>query len=171
MAEANSSENTNSPGKSTNSNSVTPIRLKVGKSMNSWKQEDKQLILNEYDRMARELERLKSDSQTEDVLNKSYKLDTNTPCYHGRRDENAEKWIMIINNNLRAAGVPENRKLYAITNYVKDSALSMLIKYQQDVSAENRKIDDFFEILLEKENCSNCEKRFYKIEINEFKAR
>ncbi len=63
---------------------------------------------------------------------KAYRLDPNAPSFSGRKDENVEKWITMMNNNLKAAGVPEEKKLYVITNYVKESALNTLIKYQRD---------------------------------------
>lgn len=51
--------------------------------------------------------------------------------YHGRRDENVEEWLANIQNNFKASGVPEEKKLNVICNYVKDSALTTLIDYQK----------------------------------------
>jgi hypothetical protein len=95
------------------------------------------------DKKSSVIEKLKEDEMKIEMLNKlvkeltdkkepigrSYRLDPNTPVYHGRKEENVEKWILMVSNNMRAAGVPENKQLYVLTNYVKDAALSALIKY------------------------------------------
>ena len=46
---------------------------------------------------------------------KSYQLDANTPTYSGKREKNVEKWILLISNNIKAVGVPKEKKLYVIT--------------------------------------------------------
>ena len=57
-----------------------------------------------------------------------------------------------MNNNIRAAGVPRNKELYVLTNYLKDNALSSLIKYQKDTAEDERNVDDFFRLLLNWDN-------------------
>ena len=49
-------------------------------------------------------------------------------------------------------GVPRNKALYVLTNYLKDNALSSLIKYQKDTVEDERNVDDFFRILLNRDN-------------------
>ena len=60
---------------------------------------------------------------------KSYRLDPNTPGSYGRKNENVEKCILMISNNMRVEDVPESKHQYVLTNYVKESALSALIKW------------------------------------------
>ncbi len=61
-----------------------------------------------------------------------------------------EKWVHIVSNNLKAAGVPPRLQLCAITNYVKGSALSSLIDYQN--SNANASIEGFYDLLKRSEN-------------------
>ena len=133
----------------------------------SWSKENKEKLLAEYDSMKKIIDTLQglgnkgrqnnTEDEEEDVdenLNdgKGYRLDANTPVYRGRKDENVEQWITIVLNNLRAAGVPKNKSLYVITNYLTEGALSSLIKYQRDTPRAQRSHIEFFKILLERDN-------------------
>ena len=81
-------------------------------------------------------------------------MDPNTPCYKGRADEDVMKCIAVINNNLAAAGVPDDKKLYVVCNYVKEGALNTLLKNQRDSASKNKKpvYIEFLDILLKSEN-------------------
>ena len=46
---------------------------------------------------------------------RSYKIDFNSPVYHGRVNENLDEWITIMNFNFLAAGVTNNMKLNCVT--------------------------------------------------------
>ena len=96
----------------------------------SWNKALKEELLKEFDGMKIKLDAARDTKSISFENEKSFKLDPNTPVYHGLKTENLERWITLINNNLKAGGVPEERKLYVISNYVKDSALSTLLKYQ-----------------------------------------
>ena len=111
------------------------VRETLSAQSQSWSKEAKSQLLEEYDTMKRELEILRSKSNTEGLEeleeveefdSKGYKLDANTPIYRGRKEENVEQWITIILNNLRAAGVPKNKTLYVLTNYLKEGALTFI---------------------------------------------
>ncbi|RNA32079.1 hypothetical protein BpHYR1_035366 [Brachionus plicatilis] len=67
-----------------------------------------------------------------EIAGKGYVLDSNTPVYYGRTTENVENWISIVSNGIKAAGVPEDKKLAVITPYVKERALSTLLNYQKN---------------------------------------
>ena len=89
------------------------------KAEGSWSKEVKEELLQNYDPIKRELKTLKgwqnranaSDSNhySDD---KGYRLDSNTPVYYEKKEEILETSITLINNSLRAAGVPDNKKLY-----------------------------------------------------------
>jgi hypothetical protein len=83
-----------------------------------------------------------------------YKLDPHTPIHFGRSSDNVEKWITIISNALKAAGVPEDKKLYVITNYVQGAAQLVLLKYMRETAGkpEERDIKKFFTLLLASDN-------------------
>lgn len=146
---------------------------KLSEEDSTWNRDIKKKILEEHAELVKKLAKYENEEKqrkNDDRSNKitspgsstsatpnvdrtrGYKLDPNTPIYHGRRNENVEKWIAIINNNLRTAGVPEDTKLYAITNYVKEVALSTLLRYQATTDEKDRNIDDFYRLLLQSDN-------------------
>ena len=68
----------------------------------TWNKETKTKLLEEFDH---NLAVIKILLERMDI--RGYKIDPITPVYHGRKDENVEKWISIVSNSLKAAGVPE----------------------------------------------------------------
>lgn len=136
-----------------------------------WTKEVKKKILDEHAEILKRLAKFESEAKqkmnddrsnslmslrtstvSHEERTRGYRLDPNTPIYHGRISENVEKWIVLININLRIAGVPENMKLYAITNYVKEIALNTLLMYQKTTNEEDRNINDFYKLLLQSKN-------------------
>jgi len=83
---------------------------------------------------------------------RSYKIDSNSPVYHGRVDENLDEWITIMNYNCMAAGVPDNMKLYSVANYLKDSARSELMAYQRSTPKEERSFLEFCKRLIKRDD-------------------
>ena len=100
----------------------------------------------------------------------NYRLDPNTPVYHARRDENVEQWLAIIQNNFRASGVPEDKKLNVICNYLKEGALSTLINYQRKCveSKTRQSFQEFIALLLQRENV-RARKEAKKLELTSLK--
>ena len=93
----------------------------------SWTAEVKSKLLMEFDANVKKIK----DLQLE-IAGKGYVLDSNTPVYYGRSTENVENWISIVSNEIKAAGVPEDKKIAVITPYVKETALSILLNYQKN---------------------------------------
>jgi hypothetical protein len=74
---------------------------------------------------------------------KSYRLDPNTPVYGGSKGENLHRWIILVDHAMKAIGVPEEKKLYTITNYLKDSALDCLVAYLDSAYSYDQSYKDF----------------------------
>lgn len=112
-----------------------------------------------------------TDSGTATTLkDANYRLDPNTPVYHAPRDENVEQWLAIIQNNFRASGVPEDKKLNLICNYLKEGALTSLINYQRKCVEEKTRqnFQEFIGLLLQRENV-RARKDAKKLEITNLK--
>ena len=95
------------------------------KAEGSWSKEVKEELLQNYDLIKRELMTLKGRQNRANASDpnhysddKGYRLDSNTPVYYGKKEENLETWITLINNSLRAAGDPDKKTLYVISNYM-----------------------------------------------------
>ena len=88
---------------------------------------------------------------------KSYRLDPNTPVYGGSKGENLHRWIILVDNAMKAIGVPEQKKLCTITNYVKDKALDCLISYLDNTYAFQQTFQDFCKRLAKMENLADRE--------------
>ncbi len=102
-----------------------------------------------------EIAKTESGKQNEEAKKegpRSYKLDSNTPKYKGLSSENLEDWILVMNNNLRIAGVLEKDKIYVITNYVKDGAKKAYLRYLRDTDEDKRSLSDFYVLLMKGDN-------------------
>lgn len=126
----------------------------------SWGQETKKGIINGIESSlstikSKKTEVLKMNKSSNNNNNsRSYKLDSNTPIYHGRKDEDLTRWIRKINNGMMASGVPEDRQIYVISNYVKESAENTLLAYQQECKTSGGActFKDFSRRLIERVN-------------------
>ena len=127
----------------------------------SWTTEQKNRLLSEFDANVKRIRELQLE-----VAERSYMLDPNTPLFYGRSNENVENWISIISNSIKAAGVPEDRKLAVITPYVRDSALNTLLSYQK--SSGVKTLEGFLKLLLERDN-SKARKGKIKLDLFELK--
>ena len=158
------------------SESTEPIDLTKLKESVSWGKKQKQEVLKLIENLNIEVKNLKTvadlsssrdkqssgeasssnaNSQIQQQTNeRGFKLDANTPKYRGRITENVEKWITIVSNAMKAAGVSEEKKLYVITNYVEESAQLALLKYMRDTAGkpQERSITEFFTLLLSGDN-------------------
>ena len=102
-----------------------------------------------------EIAKTESGKQNEEAKKegpRSYKLDSNTPKYKGLSSENLEDWILVMNNNLRIAGVLEKDKIYVITNYVEDGAKKAYLRYLRDTEEDKRSLSDFYVLLMKGDN-------------------
>ena len=80
--------------------------------------------------------------------------------------ENVENWISKVSNGIKAAGVPEDKKLAVITPYVKDTALNTLLNYQRNSSIKT--FEGYLKLLLERDN-SKARKGKIKLELFKLK--
>ena len=138
----------------------------------TWSREKKRMMLEAYDELAKNLNREPTpkresneyycqaygdsydyDQEEEDVNEtKNYNLNRNTPIYHGKREENVERWIILINNNMKLAGVPRQKKILVLGNYVKDTALNLYISYIKQTLPRDRNYEQFLSKLMQLEN-------------------
>ena len=111
----------------------------------TWSKEKKRIMLDAYDQLA------KTTNQDEEETNetKNYNLNRNTPMYHGRRDENIERWITLINNNMKLASVLKQNKLIVLGNYVKETALNMYMGYIKQTIPRERDYVGFLTKLMQ----------------------
>ena len=58
----------------------------------------------------------------------------------------------MLGNSLKAAGVPEEEKLFVNSKYVKDKELCPLMKYQTDTEEKDRSLTAFLDILSKQES-------------------
>ena len=77
-----------------------------------WTTDTKNTLIERYEKL--EVEVLK---RTPNDKPHTYKLDSNTPTYSGNSDEDAERWLQIIQNNMAAVGVPDDKRLLVLCNY------------------------------------------------------
>ena len=67
------------------------------------------------------------------VSNKSYKLDQSTPIFDNKDGKiNVQDWILMVNNSLELAGVPENLKIKAITPFLRGTAFQLAKRFLLD---------------------------------------
>ena len=67
------------------------------------------------------------------VSNKSNKLDNNTPIFSGTGPkDDIKSWLFIVENNFELLKVDENKKLNAISPYLRGLALQTLIKFKRE---------------------------------------
>ena len=132
----------------------TEKRNNLGQDDQSWTKEQKLDLLKEFDNNIKLIEQLRIQLKDKETGHKEtgYKLDSNTRKYSGLHDENLDEWIVLISNNLKAAGVPKEKQLVVITNYVEGSAFSTLVKYQKDVKEEERSLSGYLTLLMAKRN-------------------
>ena len=62
--------------------------------------------------------------------NKTYKLDSNTPIFKGKKD--VRNWVFVMNEALTNAKVKEEDKLGLITPYLRGLPLEYLINFKRD---------------------------------------
>ena len=123
-----------------------------------WSKETKEKVLGEFDSNVKLIESLRielhdaKNGGSTGLKESGYKLDPNTRVYSGLNDENLDEWIVLITNNLKAAGVPREKQLFVITNYVSGSAFSTLVKYQKDVDESDRSLSGYLKLLMARRN-------------------
>ena len=136
------------------------LKTKVYDKLNEFEGATK-VLQGELDELKRlkelggEIAKTESGKQNEEAKKegpRSYKLDSNTPKYKGLSSENLEDWILVMNNNLRIAGVQEKDKIYVITNYVEDGAKKAYLRYLRDTDEDKRSIADFYVLLMKGDN-------------------
>ena len=159
----------------------------------TWSKEKKRIMLDAYDQLAKTTNKneptskresnefykgygdLNDYDQDEEETNetKNYNLNRNTPVYHGRRDENIERWITLINNNMKLAGVPKQKKLLVLGNYVKDTALNMYMSYIKQTIPRERDYEGFLTKLMQLENPEarkeGIKEKLFNIKVEQFK--
>ena len=64
-----------------------------------------------------------------------YKLDSKTPVFKSKSDEDIETWLFKIETALKFASVPEDMWLIAVTNYVEGTAFEMVMTAIKDKSS------------------------------------
>ena len=62
----------------------------------------------------------------------SYKLDSNIPIYSETKRENFERRHEIIKIIIKKARITEELKIHVISNYLKDSGITTLLKFKRD---------------------------------------
>ena len=133
----------------------------------SWQKNIKQGVLDklaEYEGQIKTLEgelvRERNNKETGDQGNanktakRSYKIDTNSPVYHGRVDEDLDEWIIVMNSNCDAINVPDNMRIHSVTNYLADGAKKELIAYmkKQNLAKKEKSFKEFCLILAKKDD-------------------
>ena len=62
----------------------------------------------------------------------SYKIDSKTPVFKSKPDEDVETWLYKMETALQFANVPENMWLVAVGNYVEGTAFEMVMTARID---------------------------------------
>ena len=92
-------------------------------------------------------------SESSQALIKSYKLDPNTKTFSGNPGEKLAPWLFIIKDAFTAINVQSDQiKLSLVTNYVKGSAFTALMRYRKNADPTWTGFEDLLRAQFEDSN-------------------
>ncbi len=73
-----------------------------------------------------------------------YKIDSNTPIFKSKQDENVDSWLFKIGNQFKLQKIPKSDWLVAVCNYVERTAFEICVKANE----ANNSWDKFRDTLI-----------------------